>query len=220
MNFNRLAFWKDPLHSGYPFEVVKNCDPLYYLDLGRVTDLMVSTIQRYATPEMTILELGCGTGRNLAGLSLAGFTHLAGVELNPQAVELGRGRFPNFANIPVTLAAVEDVIIDLAPVDVIFTQGFLMHLPPELEWVIAVVRTKARKAIIINEGERAPSFHAWRHDYAGIIGATGEWQQVYAHTAEAFPPLPKTTITRVFLRKGSEITPATPKAGSKSRAKK
>jgi len=86
-------------------------------------------------------------------------------------------------------------------VDVIFTQGFLMHLPPELEWVIETLPEKARRLIVTNEGERRSSFHAWSHDYQGIIEGTHAWEQVEMHSDERFPPLPATTVKRVFTRK-------------------
>jgi hypothetical protein len=76
-----------------------------------------------------------------------------------------------------------------------------MHLPVDLEWIISGLCVKARKVIITNEGERAASFHAWPHDYQSLIEASGEWEQVEMHSDENYPPLPATTVKRVFLRK-------------------
>lgn len=200
MTFDAHAFWRNPAGSSYPGPWVKHCVPEFYLDLDNITRLIVSTIARYAAPEMTILELGCGTGRNLAGLWQAGFRNVAGVEINADAVRLGRATFPELANIPITIAPVEDVIPTLSPVDVIYTQGFLMHLPHEKDWVISSLRKLARRVIVTNEGERAESFHAWMHDFKALICAGGEWEQVETHSDEDYPPLPATTIKRVFIR--------------------
>lgn len=198
--FDRHSFWKDPAASGFPNAWTEHCRPEFYLDLVNVTRLVVETLQKYADPKMSILELGCGTGRNLAGLADAGFKHLAGIEINETAVKLGRKTFPRFRKIPVTVSPLETVIRELEPVDVIFTSGVLMHLPHDLEWVISLLRSKARKVILVNEGEREASFHAWPHDYKSLIEAGGLWKQVEAHSDEAYPPLPKTTIKRVFLK--------------------
>lgn len=200
MNFDRHAFWKNPAGAPYPAAWVEHCKPEFYLGLENVTRLIVETVTRYAKPSWSILELGCGTGRNLAGLYRAGFKKLSGVEINETAVALGRENFPELEHVKIEIAAIEEVFESLPRYDLIFTSGVLMHLPYDLEWIIAGLRDKARKMILVNEGERAESFHAWRHDYAGIIPATGEWNMVEWHTGENYPPLPKTTIKRVFLR--------------------
>ena len=198
---DRYTFWLDPAHSDYPECATDHCRPEFYLDLTNVTCLIVDTIRRYATTEMSILELGSGTGRNLAGLVEAGFANVAGVEINRQAIDLGMLHFPVLAKVPIVVAPVESCIRGLPNFDVIFTQGFLMHLPPELEWVIETLPEKARRLIVTNEGERRSSFHAWSHDYQGIIEGTHAWEQVEMHSDERFPPLPATTVKRVFTRK-------------------
>lgn len=198
--FKRHEFWKDPASSGYPEFAVAHCKPEFYLDLVNITRLMVDTVLKYANPKMSVLELGCGTGRNLAGLYQAGFRKLAGVEINQTAVDLGMTNFPELAKVKITVAPVEDVIKTLPQYDVIMTQGFLMHLPPELTWVIEEIRDKAKHMILLNEGERLASFHAWPHDYQALMETGGKWQQAETHSDEAYEPLPKTTIKRVFLR--------------------
>lgn len=199
MSFDRHAFWKDPAKSPYPKSYWANCEPEFYLDLVNVTRLIVETMAKYARPEWTILEIGCGTGRNLAGLYQAGYHNLMGIEINQAAVDLGRVHFPEYRDVSVMVAPVEDLIGKLQPVDVIFTSGVLMHLPYDLEWVIKLLPEKARRLIVTNEGEREPSFHAWPHNYPALL-ETGEWHQVEAHSGENYPPLPKTTIKRVFVR--------------------
>jgi SAM-dependent methyltransferase len=199
MSFDRHAFWKDPAKSGFPEPWVAHCKPEFYLDLVNVTRLIVETMGKYAKPEWSILELGCGTGRNLAGLYRAGYRRLMGVEINQQAVDLGREHFPEYRDVSVMVAPIEDILGKLPPVDVIFTSGVLMHLPHDLEWVIKLLPEKAKRLIITNEGEREPSFHAWPHDYRALL-EVGGWKQVETHSGENYPPLPKTTIKRVFVR--------------------
>lgn len=199
--FDRHAFWRDPRNSGRSEHEYRHCVPEFYLDLENVTQLIVSTIQRYATPEMSILELGCGTGRNLVGLYRAGFHKLSGVEINQSAVDLGQSYFPEYVNIPVTVSPLEEVIETIPNVDVIFTQGCLMHLPVWItDWVIPIITQKAQHLIIFNEGERDASFHAWPHDYKFMIESGGRWKQVETHTDELWPPLIETTVKRVFIK--------------------
>ena len=202
MPFDRHSFWKNPgapQHvDAYGKDVIERLLPENTLDLANVTRLVVDTIQKYvAIPQWSILELGSGTGRNLAGLAKAGYSKLGGVEINPDAVKLGLKHFPELASIPVQIAPVEQMIKTVSDTDVIFTQGFLMLLPPDHEWVITEIAKKARHLIVTIEGERPASFHVWPHDYKQLIEAAG-WNQVEAHTCEAWPPLPSTTVLRVF----------------------
>jgi SAM-dependent methyltransferase len=204
MKFDRHAFWKNPGApanvDAYSEAVIARCRPEFYLDLVNVTRLVVETVKKYAIPAMSITELGCGTGRNLVGLYKAGFEEVFGVELSQDAFDLGMKTFPELAKIMCLIAPVENVIKNLPEFDVIFTQGLLMLLPPDLEWVISEMAAKARFMIFTIEGERPPSFHAWPHDYQQIIEADGKWEQVEVHTCEDWEPLPKTTVLRVFLR--------------------
>jgi SAM-dependent methyltransferase len=197
----RHNYWRDPANSGFPKPWIAGCKPEFYLGLLNVTKLVIETIDQYAKPEMSILEIGCGTGRNLAGLYEAGFTNVEGIEINPNAVKLGRKAFPALENIPITVASIEEAIKDIPQYDVIFTQGVLMHLPPDTEWVIDVLCNKARKLLVLIEGEHAPSFDSWPHDYQALVEYSDKWRQVEMQSCEAYPPLPKTTIKRVFKRK-------------------
>lgn len=199
-NFDRHAFWKNPGASGLPADWIAHCRPEFYLDLEHVTELIVSTIGKYAKRSWSILEIGCGTGRNLAGLYQAGYRKLAGIEIAPDTVALGRKTFPELEHIKIDIAPIEDMFKTLPQYDLIYTSGVLMHLPVDLEWIIAGLCDKAKRVIVVNEGERAASFHAWPHDYVGILQASGEWKQVEWHTDENYPPLPKTTIKRVFVK--------------------
>ena len=200
-NFNRIEFWLDPINSRASDALKPNCRPEFYLDLVNVTTLIVSTLERYAKKTDSILEIGCGTGRNLVALKKAGFENVSGIEISPKTVAVGQATFPEYANIPVTIAPVEDVIESIEPVDVIYTQGCLMHLPFELDWVLERISQKARKVILTNEGEltRGGSIHAWLRDYRVAFESLG-WIQVEMETGEKYPPLLPTTIKRVFLR--------------------
>jgi SAM-dependent methyltransferase len=199
-NFDPVKFWRDPAKSDLG-ATIPNCQPEYYLDLVNVSALVVDVMQRYAKRSWTILEIGCGTGRNLVALKQAGFAKVKGIEISKRAIEVGRERFPEYAEIEVINAPVEEAIKSLRQVSVIFTQGCLMHLPYELDWVLEEISRKARKLILTNEGEMArnKSIHVWRRNYQTVFEGLG-WRQVEMEIADKYPPLPKTTIKRVFLR--------------------
>jgi len=200
MKFDRMEFWKDPTQSGIT-DLIPTCRPEFYLDLHNISAMVVDVMERYAQKTWSILEIGCGTGRNLVALKQAGYKKVRGIELSERTIEVGRARFPEYGSISVINAPVEEAIKRIRSADVIYTSGLLMHLPYEADWVLEEISRKARYLIMTNEGEtsRSESVHVWRRDYQDVFEGLG-WHQVEMSTGEKYPPLPKTTIKRVFLR--------------------
>lgn len=172
------------------------------MDLPNVTKLVVNAINQYSFRTMSILEIGCGTGRNLVGLKAAGFENLSGIEISQRAVDVGRSTWPEYKSMDVKVTAIEDVARDLPEYDVIFTQGCLMHLPLDLDWVIQIIKKQAQYLILTNEGEPRQGVHAWARNYKEYIEQGGVWSQVEMEIGSKYPPLPASTIKRVFLRAG------------------
>ncbi len=200
--FEREKFWADPAASGAPEKRIRTCRPEFYLGLDNVSTMVVETIRQYANKPDSILEIGCGTGRNLVALKKAGFKKLTGIEISLKTVEVGRAHFPEYKKIQTIIGPAEKMIDEVGDFDVIYTQGCLMHIPPEHEWLFAEIAKKARKVIMTSEGEslRVESEHAWNRDYKVIFEALG-WVEVEMETGDHYPPLPATTVKRVFLRK-------------------
>ena len=200
-NFNRVQFWLDPTKSGAPEKRVRTCRPEFYLGLENVSRMIVETMKRYADKKHSILEIGCGTGRNLVALRQAGYKKLTGIEISPKTVSVGRERWPEYEKIQTLIGPAEQMINEVGDFDVIYTQGLLMHIPPEHEWLLESIAQKARVAIIVSEGESvgAKSEHAWNRNYQEIFEGLG-WEQVEWETCEKYPPLPATTVKRVFLK--------------------
>ena len=199
--FERVKFWLDPTKSGAPEKRVRSCRPEYYFNLEHVTKLVVSTLKRHAKKNYSILEIGCGTGRNLVALKKAGFKKLCGIEISPKTVAAGWNHFPEYKDIQVIIGPAEKVIDEVGDFDVIFTQGLLMHIPPEHEWLFERISQKAQKLIMTNEGElgRRITEHAWNRDYKVVFEKLG-WVEVEMEVGDKYPPLPATTIKRVFIK--------------------
>lgn len=199
MEFDRIKLWKDPENSGYDETLIHGCRPEFYVGLSRVSDMIVDVMERHAKKSWSILEIGCGTGRNLVALKNAGFYRVRGIEISQRAIDVGIETFPEYAEIEVMTSAVEDIIKDIRPTSVIFTSGMLMHLPFELDWVLEEISKKATKLIVTNEAEleRKDSIHVWRRNYKDVFEALG-WAQVEATRADVYG-LPPWTIKRVFV---------------------
>lgn len=197
--FDPIAFWQDPDASSQPQPVKDICRPEWYIDQPFVTALVVDTLSKYASPGDRILEIGSGTGRNLAALHEVGFTNLWGVEVSKKAIDIGTKQFPIYAEMRVMYSPIERVAGDLPLFDIIFTQGCLMHLPPESEWVFEKIARKSRRILMTIENEVSGSERAWVRNYKDIFEALS-WYCVEEHTCEAWPPLPEATVLRVFER--------------------
>lgn len=201
MTFDARLFWTDPASYNTPRGDLKGiCLPEFFLKLDKVTYMVTSTLSKYLDKDASIIELGCGIGRNLAGLKAVGFTNLFGVEINPRSIALGRKTFPLLEGIDIQCAAIEDVIRDLPIADCYYTQGVLMHLPPTSEWVLPIMASKARKLIMTSERERDPYSIAWVRDYSKVF-APPVWKQLEMENGLVYKPqLPDTTVKRVFQR--------------------
>ncbi len=77
-------------------------------------------------PEASIIELGCGSGRNLAILKEMGFTNLKGVDFSETQVEFCRKR-----GLDVQFMNIADLEFPDGSIDLVFTNSVLLHIPPD-----------------------------------------------------------------------------------------
>ena len=206
-DFNPQAFWKDPDKSKMPAKIKRICRPTFYLDQHELTELVCSTLMKYIRPHESIVELGSGTGRNLAGLKAVGYDHIAGIEISKQAIDEGRRRWRILNGVQMQNAAIEDILDFIPSVDCIFTLGTLMHIPTKNDWVFKTMTKKARHIIMtieLENGHRATpiaaggNVYAWARNYGDIFTGFG-WKELETRTCEAIMPLlGKDNILRVF----------------------
>ena len=77
-NFDYRDFWRNVDKSKISEPIKGITRPEYFMEQDDITEMMVSTMLRYLPLDSSILELGCNTGRNLAGLKRAGYTDIIG----------------------------------------------------------------------------------------------------------------------------------------------
>jgi len=197
MIFDRHAFWRDPEASDQPSGIKRICKPEFYLPLHSVTALIVGVLEKYLNKEDSILELGAGTGRNLAGLKEAGFTRLAGIEINPDAIQLGRSTFQALDGVDIQCDTVENVILNISHYDCIFTQGLFQHLSPDTDWVHYEVASRTDKLIMTIENEVPIGIRSWKRNYKDIFEGLG-WNEVESRSNTGCYGHANTTFVRVF----------------------
>lgn len=197
MTIDTRKFWRNPT-----YDAIDNrsrfawYQPEFYLSLYFQTGLIVDELSKHLDRNASILELGCGGGRNLFALKQAGFTRLSGIEINPDAILLGKQR-NNMSGIDMICSAIEDA--DIPEVDCIFTHGVLMHLPPESEFVFQSIAKQAGRLIMTVENEVDNGKLKWPRSYERVFP---DWQQTDWYSTEHWPPNTKANIARIF-KKGA-----------------
>ncbi len=189
-------FWRDPNSDrfGVTDEYKAKCQPEHYVNQKVVSEMWLSVFHQYVRRDASILELGCSVGRNLYFLKQDGYNFLAGVEINPRAVEIAGVEFGMAEAI--TNASIENYLPSSQVFDVVFTSGVLMHLHPKSEWVFDVMAHIAEKFIIIAEVENPEGLYKWPRNYREIFEGFG-FTQVHEQSA---PAMSDNTILRVFKR--------------------
>jgi SAM-dependent methyltransferase len=190
-------YWRDPPDAGNR--------PEAYLGAG--TELrsafLVDMLQAHAAPEARLLEIGCNVGRNLNALREAGFTRLAGIEINPQAVEAMRTRFPALAaTAEIHLAPVEEIVSEIGTraFDWIYTMAVLEHIHADSEWVFAELARIAGSGIVTVEDEQAKTWRHFPRNYQHVFEGAGlrQLSEVACGPEQGFEP--GGFVARVFHR--------------------
>ena len=204
MNFDRVKFWTDPTKADDELRKIDNgrmvrfCQPDFYLN-HTWGQQIIKTAFKYMDKEWSILELGCNTGKTLAFLKENGFHNLMGVEINQKAIDLGKKKFPLLKDVEIICMPLENVIGHMKQFDVIYAGGVYMHLPYKLDWVFYEISNHAKEMILTAENEANTDFYRFARNYKEIFEGYG-WIQVEEENGVNFPPLPETTIKRIFMK--------------------
>lgn len=148
----------------------------------------------------SLLELGCGCGRNLAAVRRRMLSplvpRLAGIDICPEALLAAQSAMPS-----ADLHCADTLSLRAIPeADVVLTCGFLGHVPPaDLAPLLYAMLNAARRRVVMVEepghdevakGPRAwgaekntGAYVLWRHDFDRVLAALG-------HEA-AHEPLPE-----------------------------
>lgn len=135
--------------------------PTYYAHLGpnKVSRSLVSMFEFYLDGRsVSILELGCSSGRHLAHLLEHGFDDLHGIDLNNESFEVMADYFPELAATgSFRTGAIEQVVAEYPDdaFDVVYSVETLQHVHPDDEWVFGELAriTSSLLVTVENEGE-------------------------------------------------------------------
>jgi len=205
INFDRVKFWSDPTQANDELRqfnkgrMVKFCQPDFYLrhDWGQ---RIIDSVLKYIEKDWTILEIGCNTGKTLAHLRKQGYEYLTGIDINRKALEIGMDKFKELEDITLLCDPIENIIKMLPDYDFIYAGGVYMHLPYDLDWIFPEIASRANKFIMTAENEKDTDFYRFARNYKDIFDKLG-WKQIEEENGINYPPLPESTIKRVFVRK-------------------
>lgn len=123
------------------------------------------------TSKKTILEVGCGFGRNIKYLKDQGVrpSRITGVDISSEMVKKAR-RFLGKQNVHLKVANILNLSFKNNSFDMVFTHGVLMHVKPQdvrpaLEELIRVSKNK----VILIEQNYGGNEYTFIHDYKKLL---------------------------------------------------
>jgi SAM-dependent methyltransferase len=189
------SYWKDPNDA---FN-----SPGLYLQGQERSEFLLNLINKYLEDkEAPILEIGCNVGRNLHYLFEAGFTNLSGVEINENALEIMRVKFPKLAdNCKIYNKSLEDWIKDFSSTqfELVFAMAVLEHVHKESEWVFPHISRITRKYLVLIEDEKQVSPRHFARNYDMIFRRFGLSQLEETNCAN-ISGLDNNFVARVFVK--------------------
>jgi 2-polyprenyl-3-methyl-5-hydroxy-6-metoxy-1,4-benzoquinol methylase len=114
-----------------------------------------------------VLDVGCGMGENAILLALAG-AEVTGVDVSPRSIEVAerRARASGLPRLPrFVCAPIESADLPERSFDVVWADGLLHHVLPELDLVLARLRILARpgaRVMLSEPVNRIPALRALR----------------------------------------------------------
>jgi SAM-dependent methyltransferase len=188
------AYWREPWDG-------RNGPRTYVADAANERSrFLVDLLGRHVPTTASVLEIGCNAGRNLKHLHDAGYRHLSGLDISPEAVALMRGTYPDLAAVPVTVAPMEEALPDLDDdaFDAVFTMAVLEHVHPDSAWVFGEMARIAGTVVTVEDEQ----LQSWRHfprNYRTIFEAMG-LAQVEEFDCRKVKGLGRRFVARVFVR--------------------
>jgi pseudaminic acid biosynthesis-associated methylase len=127
----QAATWKGDFGRAYTDRntlEVEALDNLCRRNYGITRREINQTFLQGIANDASILEVGCNAGNQLAFLRQMGYSNLAGVELQPYALEIARERLPGVSLMQGSALSLPHADSSF---DVVFTSGVLIHIAPK-----------------------------------------------------------------------------------------
>lgn len=131
MKTNQTEFWSGQFGAEYTDRntpsTLKAWDDNYITNYGITRSEMFSQLLEGIDKNIKILEVGCNSGLQLAGLQAVGFKNLYGIELQSYAVEVSK---TITKGINIIQGNAFDIPFKDNYFDLVMTNGVLIHISP------------------------------------------------------------------------------------------
>ena len=141
-----------------------------------INDYLHGFWQPEVTTDDRILELGPNAGGNLSRLRELGYRNLAGVDINPVALETLRQEHPELAaETELILGPFEQVLPTLAAgsYDTVFTMAVAIHIHPASHAIFREMVRLASRHVCVLETEAANGRYTFARNYKRVFERLG-----------------------------------------------
>ena len=180
----------------------------HYVALDPRVDCFFSDVISLLDKESPILEIGCNRGRALQWLRNYGYTHLTGIEIGKEALELMETTFPGLRQYARIIEGNAPEVIHSFPdksYDLVFTRSVLVNIGVRYNDIFREMCRVSRRFILIMENEN--SYMAYPRDFQSLFERWG-FKEIMSRTIrpDATLPVPftdkdifKTAVLRLFV---------------------
>ncbi|MSR55183.1 MAG: class I SAM-dependent methyltransferase [Gemmataceae bacterium] len=190
------GYWKEPFDGENSPEGF--LDPFY----TRRTEYLIKIVQEKVAADASILEVGCGIGRNLKALHSKGYMNLSGIDISENAVRLLRACSPDLAATTTLYNGPVEKVVRTLPdrrYDFVFTMEALAHLHRESEGAFLEIARVANRYLFAFEDEETLSWRNFPRNYQKVFERLG-WKQVHKDVGEETIGLGGGYVARLFVR--------------------
>lgn len=150
-----------------------------------MSEALESTLGDHVSPDASILELGCSSGRHLKYLFDHGYDDVAGIEINEEALDVMADEYPALAAAGTFYTdSIESVVESLEDdaFDVVYSVQTLQHIHPDAEWVFDSLRRITGQVLVTVEIEgedRREDRDTIVRDVDGLPFTYRNWRDVF-----------------------------------------
>lgn len=194
---------RDELHSFWRNPDKHNRPEGYVEGMERSKQLLELIKKAGLDSKSRILEIGPNVGRNLNYLFENGFSNLAGIEINSEAVRLMKEKYPEMsAKAQIYNQPAEEKIKEFAneEFDLVFSMAVLEHIHEDSAWIFGEMARIAGKVIITIEDESGASWRHFPRNYKAIFEGLG-FEQIYERNCGDIAELDDKFTARIFIKK-------------------
>lgn len=123
----QMKFWKGKFGDEYTLRNSGEWDEFYKKQWGVTRTELNEEFLSGLNKDISILEVGCNMGNQLAILQKEGFNNLWGLEINKKALELAKEN----KSLNLIEGSVFDIPFKDEFFDMVFTSGVLIHISPK-----------------------------------------------------------------------------------------